>query len=551
MGATVERFGAVLEEAALNSAFLDEPGPRQLVQQLHLDAALDGDTAIASATAAWLSRKRGLWLECDWVSQPRRSQGRLLHRDRSPVEALAVSNGKLISGHRDGRLLLHVPDVRAAAPASLGDAGCHVMSLAALGDGRVVSGDDGGRVLLWYPHILGADPGIDRTGRVGAPGRPVLPPGRTGPRRPRRHRPQPAAQRPPRTRRTPHQGPAMTPTRDQHEALRGDLPALANHTLDPVRHDQVTAHLAGCDDCRAEAADWEAIANAVRADVPARDQDLYDTTLAAIRRRINAPDATAERPEQRVAPVVELAARRRWPRIVLPRLAVAAAIVAIAVVVIPDTTVLPPEDLLLAAATSLEDAGGATVDITETGVATTTAPGGATVELPITITGRSVLDLPEASDSTVTFDVAGVQQTTQVIRVGGTAWQRTPPDTTFAALPPAAGSLTSGRIWDAAALLRAADGPVDELGAETIDGVDTRHLAFAPTPDALGEPGGIATQRIEAWIDADNNVRQLRFDITDHIPGELQGDLAATVTLTMQALDAPVHITAPPTRDEQ
>lgn len=69
-----------------------------------------------------------------------------------------------------------------------------------------------------------------------------------------------------------------------------DLPAYVNATLSPRDHAEVSAHLAACPTCRAEVADWQAVARATAAlgsAVGAPPDDL----LARVEARLPAPAA--------------------------------------------------------------------------------------------------------------------------------------------------------------------------------------------------------------------------------------------------------------------
>lgn len=118
--------------------------------------------------------------------------------------------------------------------------------------------------------------------------------------------------------------------------------------------------------------------------------------------------------------------------------------------------------------------------------------------------------------------------------------------------------------------LQGATGAVKDLGSETIDGVQTRHLAATVDPDKLkakGIPNQFGDQQypVDAWIDGDGVLRRIQYEMDPSIAlptgglgglGDLSqlggdagtGPLGEKLRITVTLFDAgkPVSIEIPP-----
>jgi len=91
-----------------------------------------------------------------------------------------------------------------------------------------------------------------------------------------------------------------------------------------------------------------------------------------------------------------------------------------------------------------------------------------------------------------------------------------------------------------------AEGEIEDLGVEQLDGVDARHLRFDLEQSA--EAGPDEEQVAEVWIDEDGTVRQLRLILTEPLELDLvddDGELEVTVDIALRDFGTPVEITAP------
>jgi WD40 repeat protein len=87
-------------------------------------------------------------------SQPGSGPVQLGHHDK--VYAVAVlPDGRVVSGGRDGRVLIWDPSQPESGPVQLGHHDGRVGAVAVLPDGRVVSGGDDERVLIWNATTQG------------------------------------------------------------------------------------------------------------------------------------------------------------------------------------------------------------------------------------------------------------------------------------------------------------------------------------------------------------------------------------------------------------
>lgn len=69
-----------------------------------------------------------------------------------------LPDGRVVSGGRDGRVLLGNLAADRADPVEIGHHNRGVWALTALPDGRVVSGGQDGRILVWNPATRDAAP---------------------------------------------------------------------------------------------------------------------------------------------------------------------------------------------------------------------------------------------------------------------------------------------------------------------------------------------------------------------------------------------------------
>jgi len=135
--------------------------PGYVLRQLCLQAAEFGEDHLASALRARLRSQPDSGLIPIWTT--RRTSRALLaelgRHDDGPVYAVAgLPDGRVVSGGRDGRVLVWDPARPGSDPVQLGHHDGRVSMVAVLPDGRVVSSGDDGRVLVWDPSRPGSRP---------------------------------------------------------------------------------------------------------------------------------------------------------------------------------------------------------------------------------------------------------------------------------------------------------------------------------------------------------------------------------------------------------
>jgi len=352
-------------------------------------------------------------------------------------------------------------------------------------------------------------------------------------------------------------------SRDQAAA---ELAAYANHSLPPARRDQITLHLRSCPTCAADLDAWQTIATAVRADAAASDLPA-DRALAAVWSAIDTPAATGganthggaggDAVVRRLDPGGRRA--RRWPRQVATRVAAAAVLLLVVMAVLPregDDN----EQLLLTAATRTGQAGTALVDLRGEAAFALGADsseeldGAPTVRADIAGDGKVVFGRRLRTRLTVSADDlpqgdAADRRRVDRVTVGSDRYTRQN-DGPWArdrdtAEPGALGSalLTPDTPT---VLLQSADGPIEDLGTDLVDGQPTRRLGFDVVPGALPNPPGVNLRhRAQVWIGEDGLLRQFRV----HAQGPAGRPLPAywTMTLTVRLHDfgASVRINRP------
>ena len=353
---------------------------------------------------------------------------------------------------------------------------------------------------------------------------------------------------------------------DTHHDIAADLAAYANGSLDADRRRAVQAHVERCGACAADLDAWDAITAGVRADAQAiadrRDRTRAgDAVLANVFAAIDADQRKAEdRDDATVTPLTPRAQRRRsWPRVVAIR--VAAAIVAALVLV----TVLPEEgvdsqQLLLAAATRTSQARTATITVTGTstiavGATRPDEPAATTIDAEVAGAGQVRFGQRSRVRLTVTTPQTGPGGRVDIVTVGADRYIRTDDGAWTRSSADTAGTAGAALLTPhtPTVLLQSADGPIDDLGAETIDGTTVRHLRFDVAAGALPDPAGVTlTHRADVWIDDDGLLRRFTLHAqgpaTDPVPAYWQVEL----TVDLHDFGAPVDIHRPAmARDRQ
>jgi hypothetical protein len=130
-----------------------------VLRQLWMQAAQLGEDSLAGDLRARLQSQPGPCLLPLWTTRrASRAQSDELGRHDSAVSAVAgLSDGRVVSGGYDRRVLVWDLAAPGAGPVELGRHNSWVLAVAGLADGRVVSGG-GDQVLVWDPATPGTDP---------------------------------------------------------------------------------------------------------------------------------------------------------------------------------------------------------------------------------------------------------------------------------------------------------------------------------------------------------------------------------------------------------
>lgn len=144
----------------------------------------------------------------------------------------------------------------------------------------------------------------------------------------------------------------------------------------------------------------------------------------------------------------------------------------------------------------------------------------------------------------------------EVVVVGGDAWIRNP-DGTWSELPGVHGPFGPAVLdpESVARFLEVAEG-VEDLGTETLDGVEVRHYRFTVPAGAFDERSDFSTTA-EAWVGVDDDlVRRLRLASEGSSQGPeideetVRGSVSATwrteTTVRLSDFGAPVDVSPPP-----
>ena len=161
---TVPAVGAMLATVSGQAYYLRPPSPvtqpGYVLRQLCLQAAELGEDSLAGDLRARLRGQPDPGLIPIWTTRrTSRALSAELGGHDGLVHALVVlPDGRVVSGGKDGRVLVWDPSQPGSGPVQVGGHDSWVRAVAGLADGRVVSSGADGWVLVWDPSRPGSDP---------------------------------------------------------------------------------------------------------------------------------------------------------------------------------------------------------------------------------------------------------------------------------------------------------------------------------------------------------------------------------------------------------
>jgi len=334
-----------------------------------------------------------------------------------------------------------------------------------------------------------------------------------------------------------------------HDHLDGLLAAVANGSADAADRARVDAHLSACTACRDELAAWQVIRDAAHAGAPVAPAD--DVVLAGVWAALDHENVAGG------DVVVPLRRPSRLRGIVRPTWSAAAALLLVALVVLSPQWRAPRlEDVLLAAAVKTTEAGSATLRITGNATVLLDQPpaGTSVTRLDLRLSGDGAVRFGEAVQTRLVLDldtalpgVGEQRQVTERLVTGGRSYGRWP-DGAWVARTDPPGPLGTALLDPAVPqrVLGSAEGPIEDLGVATVDGVEMRHLRFALAPGTVADSGGELAQRADVWIGIDDGLlHRYRIRAAGHATQPLAGQWTVTLDVTLTDLGAPVRIDTP------
>jgi hypothetical protein len=380
------------------------------------------------------------------------------------------------------------------------------------------------------------------------------------------------------------------------------LVAYANGTLEEDERSEVDAALAGSADLRRELDDIETMRRVLRRD------DAPPTIPAAVWDRIETPEGTAAPWPPPVATpstpapigdVVPLRPRRRRRSFVLAGAAAAAAalvvVVAGAVVITrdddepssEDVSAPPPEpedpaadapstqnalnapapQALMSTQVAMTSARTARLDVSGTGVARfdgALVGEEGTAEVVLDLTGDGEVNFGDGTPDSSAYRIRIAMEAVsgpesarpddtewETIVVDGREYNREN-DGPFTEEPPGDDNEEPGLFAAIAVepdilarLPELAEGEIDDLGVEQLDGVNVRHLRFDVKPSPGDDPDD--RYAAEVWIDETGLVHRMRVTVTGPLDLALidDGEIEVMLDIDLDDFGAPVEISAP------